>query len=345
MPVPLSVESMTASPRELLDRASIFGSVDRTAYDEREAALWKQLRERGRSLDMFPIGVTTKAHLDLDKVSGRFLAAGASALLLHDVSSFMDYERTDDVMAQVEIPGRNPLVTGLNWYPHDTGMLTASLASGTLVAWDTAHLQVIELLDAKTSIACHAISHLTLHSTVALGTSSGLELFDLTQGKRQLLLRSSSRVKALAWDVHRSGLIFTGSSSGQLCQWDLRQPQTPLFMVQAPHPIDRMKVLPGYEGNLPAVLLTDARRVTLWSLFDGLLTQISPDKRNAVSFDHIAGLDVLVLGLDSQAGPELVVDGTTIAMVPGLVDIVANPFAREVYVYERAHEKLRCFAL
>lgn len=334
---------MFSSLRDIMTRASITGDIDRRAYADQEAALWQQLNERGRALDMSPIGVTTKAHLDLDKVSGRFLAAGASSLLLHDVASFRDSERRDEVMACAELPGRNPMVTGLNWYPHDTGMLTASLASGKLMAWDTAHLQVIELLDTKTLIACHALCPESASASVALGTDSGIELFDLAFNKRQLLIRSPSRISSLAWDVHRSGMVLTGSASGQLCQWDLRQPNTALFTAQGPHLIDRLMPIPGYEGNLPSCIVSGYDQVYLWSMMDACFTRISPAGRRAFALDFVPTLDILILGMDGEEEPELLVDGQFIGSILGMNSIVANPFIREIYVYEDAHEKLRCF--
>jgi len=50
---------------------ALLGQSYRPAYEEAEANLWHQLKRRGRSLNMAPLGGHPYASLDLDKISGR----------------------------------------------------------------------------------------------------------------------------------------------------------------------------------------------------------------------------------------------------------------------------------
>lgn len=334
---------------------SSLGNVDQKGYAKEEALLWKQLGKVPRSLDMSDAGGTNFISMDLDKVSYRFLAAGGDGVVLHDTARFKSDEPYE-VLATMNHEQRNLCVSDLHWFPHDTGMVIVSLVSGSVLAWDLNSLESVQVFDTRVAIACHALNPSVGHeNTLAVGTANGLEIYDFRDGKRQMTMRSSKidakhtshfyvshSVSALAWDCHRSSLITSGTSNGQVSQWDLRQPKRALFTapptVPRPSRINKIVQLPGQEGSLPCLLVHVEEKLFRWSTMDRGYTQVSTD---VSSFDLTPDTHVTASILSRS---KICVDETMIAEVPGVASVLVNPMSREIYAYEVNHEKLLCFS-
>ena len=330
-------------------------SLDRPVSEEREVQerrAWRQLRLQPRSLDMSRVSESGNmwptVPMDLDKISGRFLAVGCESVLLHDVARFGSGEDYD-LVAKTEDFGR---IRDIHWYPQDMGMITL-LAKRAIHAWDLDALQTLQCVSVQDDVAvsCHQLcpSNSSLGTVVALGTAAGLFIYDFRQAKRILALKhasgpafgSASAVTSLLWDGHRSDLLFSGALDGQLAQWDMRQPKRPLFVAPiGPNragAIMELRPLLGAEGGLPSLLARCAdSRVYHWSMMDARCTQ--RPETDVAAIDVVPGVNLPAF----MSKTALTIDGACVAEVPALTAFVLNPFAREAYLYERNHEKLLC---
>lgn len=281
------------------------------------------------------------------------LAAGGDGIVLHDTARFK-CDEPYEVLATMNHDQRTLCVSDLHWYPHDTGMVTISLVSGSVLAWDLNSLEAVQVFDTRVAIACHALNPAVGHeNSMAVGTANGLEIYDFRDGKRQMTLRSSKidakhashfyvshSVSAIAWDCHRSSLITSGTSNGQVSQWDLRQPKRPLFVappaVPRPSRVNKIVQLPGQEGSLPCLLVSLEEKLFRWSTMNCCYTEASSD---VTSFDLAPNCMASVVGRN-----KICVNESVLAEVPGAASVLVNSMAGEIYVYEVNHEKLLCFS-
>lgn len=330
-------------------------SMDRPVSEERaaqERRAWRRLRLQPRSLDMSRTSesgnMCSIMSMDLDKISGRFLAAGRESILLHDVARFGSDEEYD-LVAKTESFGQ---ICDIHWYPQDTGMITF-LSQRAIHAWDLNALQTLRCVSVEEDVAvsCHQLcpSNSSVGTVVAVGTAVGLFVYDFRQAKRVRTLThasspafgSAARMTSVLWDGHRSDLLFSGSLDRQLAQWDLRQPERPLFVApigpKRTGAILDLKPLLGAEGGLPSLLVRRGNgRVYHWSMMDAKCTQ--RPETDAAAVDVVPGINLPAF----MSSTALTIDGVCVAEVPALTAFVLNPFAREAYLYEQNHEKLLC---
>ncbi len=231
----------------------------------------------------------------------------------------------------------------IKWYHHDNGMITVSTHSGKMLAWDTNDLSVHTLFDTSDSISCHCLSPHPAHSKLAaVGSRSGLLMYDFISGRRVSKLAPSRCITATLWNKQRSDLVFTGSEDGMLSQWDLRNPKIPIFDIQFGLSNPKIKQIFqrfGHGSHPYWISIVSCKGAyALKGRSPGWEVILSPFSDN-VRLDIIEGLDLPVTVADNTIS----IGNRCIENPLGLLDVLVNQANRSLYVLERDTTKLACY--
>ncbi|OZJ02622.1 hypothetical protein BZG36_03832 [Bifiguratus adelaidae] len=116
-------------------------------------------------------------------------------------------------------------ISGVSWYPFDTGMFISSSFDNTIKIWDTNSLQDACLFDLEAKVYSHAISPIASHCLVACASADPrIRLCDLRTGAfTHSLPGHRGTVMAVQWSPRYEHLLATGGSDHTLRLWDIRR--------------------------------------------------------------------------------------------------------------------------
>lgn len=249
--------------------------------------------------EIVPTHTSTIAKLDLDVCENRFLLSGA-----YDMSiNIFDLERMhspEKVSFEpiVNIDSKTPgmhinSISGLCWYPLDSGIFITSSIDNTVNVWDTNTTEVIRIFDIEASVFSIDVSRCALnHSLIsAAAEDQAVHLCDIRTGKSIWQLKGhTGRVLDAKWSPGQQHTLASGGDDGAIRLWDVRKcNQSLLVFDQHLDAKDKTKcqvVKKGVQGNVKShngsvnglCFTPDSTRLLstgtdntmrCWSVFDG----------------------------------------------------------------------------
>ena len=186
--------------------------------------------------------------LETERISGRYMLTGYNEGLvtIHDIAEVL--YRKGAMLKSARLISNSPglhtgkthkkSVTGVHWYPHDTGLFTSSGMDGNLFVWDTQRMQVADTFIFPSSsthtrrIYSHSISQNCL---IAVGGSPPeICLWSVKTGAVTNVLRGHEhRVSAVEWSPVCSELLVSTGDNGKVFLWDIRQPKESVFQFDS----------------------------------------------------------------------------------------------------------------
>ena len=183
--------------------------------------------------------------IDTECISGRYLLSGYNEGLvtIHDLAEIL--HRKGGGLKSARLIANSPglqvdtthtkSVTGVHWYPHDTGMFTSAGMDAYLFVWDTQRMRVAEKLSFSSSrhkrtsyILSHSISHSCM---VAMGGSPPeISIWSLKTGAITHVLKAHQhKVNTVEWSPICNELLVSTGDAGRVFLWDIRQPKEYVF--------------------------------------------------------------------------------------------------------------------
>ncbi|KAI6653182.1 DNA excision repair protein ERCC-8 isoform X1 [Oopsacas minuta] len=193
------------------------------------------------SCDLERVNSSALNCIDTECISGRYLLSGYNEglITIHDLAEIL--YRKGGKLKTARLIANSPglhvershtkSVTGVHWYPHDTGMFTSSSMDAYLFVWDTQQMRVAEKLSFSPSrhkrtsyILSHSISHSCM---VAMGGSPPeISIWSIKTGTVTHVLKAHQhRVNAVEWSPVCSELLVSTGDGGKVFLWDIRQPK------------------------------------------------------------------------------------------------------------------------
>ncbi|KAI8618081.1 WD40-repeat-containing domain protein [Chytriomyces sp. MP71] len=117
-------------------------------------------------------------------------------------------------------------VTGVSWYPGDTGIFTSCSTDRTIRVWDTNSMQVACTFNMKEKVYIHCMSSIASNSALiaAGGESNYVRLCDLRTGDHaQMLSGHNGPVTGISWSRTEEYVLATGSRDDTIRIWDIRK--------------------------------------------------------------------------------------------------------------------------
>jgi DNA excision repair protein ERCC-8 len=196
---------------------------------------------KNRDIEVFSNQAVT--NMRIDDVENRYLLCGHNDGSL----SILDVEETPirkqlSYECVVSIP-RSPdehrnTVTGVAWYPVDTGMFISSSFDKTVKVWDTNKAKPVHSFNLPEKVHCIDMpTTSTRHLNVAAGCADNrVYLCDLrTSSHAQSMRGHSSVVQAVAWRPGENFSMISGGADGTLRLWDIRRLTAHLAMLSPEH--------------------------------------------------------------------------------------------------------------
>ncbi|KNC99014.1 uncharacterized protein SPPG_05964 [Spizellomyces punctatus DAOM BR117] len=192
--------------------------------------------------------------LDIEALEGRYLLAGSADTTIH----LYDLEEWDTVpsgsdqtstglrrppparalsrpIATVERrAGHQYSVTGVHWFPTDTGLFTTSSMDGTVKVWDTNVMQSVCAFNIENHVYVHEMSSVaTSHNLIATGTAeSPVRLCDMRTGAfTHSLMGHRGSVLTVRWSPRDEFLLASGSTDHTIRFWDIRKAKACLISL------------------------------------------------------------------------------------------------------------------
>ncbi|KAI9142580.1 WD40-repeat-containing domain protein [Paraphysoderma sedebokerense] len=124
-------------------------------------------------------------------------------------------------------------ITGINWYPFDTGLFTTSSMDQTIKVWDTNSLQEASKFNLREKVFSHHMSSVAQHCLIAAATSDpNVRLCDLrTGGATHSLVGHKREVLSCQWSPRDEYILATGSSDCTIRIWDVRKAKPCLYSL------------------------------------------------------------------------------------------------------------------
>lgn len=168
-------------------------------------------------------GADSSIHVyDLDSKVVKDLNEGTEALAPDNITT---YECVATVPRKF---GHRYGVSGVSWWPFDSGMFISSSFDGTLKVWDSNATEEGEVyaFDLEHRVYTFDISKTGQHSLIATATQSPLiRLLDLrtTSSSHTLSGHKIGSVQSVKWSPTKPHLLASGGSDGSLRLWDIRR--------------------------------------------------------------------------------------------------------------------------
>ena len=180
-----------------------------------------------RTEELVPLHTDGVMALAVDSVSGRFLLTGGcdQRIGVYDLGERFTPSGSHRRLKHIAVTSKKAhkyAVSGLRWYPHDTGIFVSGSMDGNVRVWDTNRLEVVETFDGFGAVYAHDVSPAAL---VAVGSRlTDVILCDLRTGSRAHRLRGHrGAVVALQWAPGREYQLATAGSDARVLLWDIRR--------------------------------------------------------------------------------------------------------------------------
>ncbi|CAD7702734.1 unnamed protein product [Ostreobium quekettii] len=223
--------------------------------------------------------------LDVDPVEQRYLLAGHAngAVALYDVQVPSKVDANTRIhCAQSGVDRRTPgghqyLVSGVTWYPIDTGLFVSGSFDAQVNLWDTNRMELACQFEMGSRVYGVAMSPVaSTHCLVAVGTEGPhVKLCDPGCGAcTHTLTGHRDSVWALHWSLRNEYQLVTGGVDGELRLWDTRRSGC-LSMFDQHYTQRSRQQMPSGMAWLPGSSITN-QTATNVTAHDGAITGVVP---------------------------------------------------------------------
>jgi DNA excision repair protein ERCC-8 len=246
--------------------------------------------------EIVPTHTSTITKIDLDVCENRFLLSGAfdTSINIFDLEQMHSpgkFSFEPIVNIDTDTVGMHKkAISGLCWYPLDSGMFFTCSIDNTVNVWDTNSTNVIRIFDIEAPVYSIDVSRCALNHTLisAAAEDNMVHLCDIRTGKSIWQLKGhSGKVLETKWSPGQQYTLVSGSEDGSIRLWDVRKcNQSVLTFDQHLDAKDRSKVrkkglgnIKSHNGAVNGLCFTpDSTRLVstgtdstmrCWSVFDG----------------------------------------------------------------------------
>jgi DNA excision repair protein ERCC-8 len=246
--------------------------------------------------EIIPTHTSSITKIDLDVCENRFLLSGAfdTSINIFDLEQMHSPEKFSfEPIVNIDsntVGMHSKAISGLCWYPLDSGMFFTCSIDNTVNVWDTNSANVIRIFDIEASIYSIDVSRCALNHTLisAAAEDQMVHLCDIRTGKSIWQLKGhTARVLETKWSPGQQYTLASGSEDGSIRLWDTRKTnQSLLTFDQHLDAKDRSKVRKKGLGNIKShngavnglcftpdstKLISTGTDSTMrcWSVFDG----------------------------------------------------------------------------
>ncbi|RUP45222.1 hypothetical protein BC936DRAFT_148458 [Jimgerdemannia flammicorona] len=194
-----------------------------------------EITRRVYAIDLSPTKDVTRTHqasvncLDIEAVESRYMLSGGAdaTVYLYDLEEPLNTEKFM-IRSLASVPrnvGHKYGVSGVSWYPFDTGLFITSSFDHTVKAWDTNTMQEACTFDLETKVYSHAISPIASHCLVAgVSANPRIRLCDLRTGAfTHSLPGHRGAVMAVRWSPRDEFTLASGGTDHTVRIWDIRR--------------------------------------------------------------------------------------------------------------------------
>jgi DNA excision repair protein ERCC-8 len=219
------------------------GSLRSLALERAVQQVRAEALELSHNRDVQPFSDKVVSCMRIDDVENRYLLCGHhdGSLSILDVEDRPTHQHSS-FECVVNIPRNSTehrnTVTGVSWYPVDTGMFLTSSFDKTVKVWDTNKAKPVHSFNLPEKVHCiDMLSTTSRHLMVAAGCGDNrVYLCDLrTSSHSQSMRGHTGAVQAVAWRPGEDFLLFSGGRDGTLRLWDTRRTKSCLALLSQEH--------------------------------------------------------------------------------------------------------------
>ncbi|KAJ3323886.1 DNA excision repair protein ERCC-8, partial [Blyttiomyces sp. JEL0837] len=189
----------------------------------------------------------------IEGIEGRYLiSSGADACIhifdLADVSmSGSGRTCCKSIASAGKQGGHRFSVTGVNWFPFDTGLFTSSSMDCSIKVWDANTMESACTFKIDDKVYSHALSPFAANSLIAAASESpNIRLCDLRTGAfSQILAGHQAPVLTVAWSPKHEFILASGSVDQSIRLWDIRKARSCLMSL------DQHNTIESNDPSLP----------------------------------------------------------------------------------------------
>ena len=185
-------------------------------------------------------------------------------------------ERHETSKIQDTFKAHTQIVNRVRWNPLNPACFLSAGQDGKLMLWNMNSQEPGLVMEGRADGARDVQFALGNENVFASSFDNGsVQTWDVRNPRAPVLRIAAHQRNALSIDWHPvfHNLLVSGGSDKQIRVWNTDSPQTPLYKVQAPEPLSRVKWRPGYDYQLCSVSHSHDNNLYIWHIAEPYLPQ------------------------------------------------------------------------
>lgn len=186
-------------------------------------------------------------------------------------------ERHETSKIQETYKAHNQIVNRVRWNPLNPACFLSAGQDGKLMLWDRNTPEPVLVMEGRADGARDVqFAHGNENVFASSFDNGSVQTWDVRNPRSPVLRIAAHQRNALSIDWHPEfhHLLMSGGSDKQIKVWNTDSPQVPVFKVQAPEPLSRVKWRPGSIYQLCSVSHSHDNNLYIWHLAEPFLPQL-----------------------------------------------------------------------